>query len=414
MHKIIFLSLVVVVFGFNVHVVHAASCDIPATIDSLRSELASRSLAVGDQEYSYTEIRAGNAKKKRSDPEMEIILALLNTDTCATQTVTITRRGADIIVPEGYEIEPIQRVNGIRWNDWNTEYRVVRPTEWFLVGNLYPHIQEETKSQLTRAASGKLIRKYVKTRTVTNVFYTPFTKELRTPEFLAGAQVYQTSLSIRVDTHLRREGVFSRAYPDQLVPDVTAIKDQYTERLLPIEHMDFTEFALDRSWSTDRAYGLIAANRDYFGVYTCSPAKACGPRQWTKGTWHLMDQKYPAAGLPDDYLVGARDPFWSAVATRLLHDYNLAELRSRLTASEYATLLDEPHMLEESLAAAYNTGVARVAAVLKAYLAHPQHYSDWIDAKGRGLKGKLVSETKQYIVKLRYVRDEYRPALAAN
>lgn len=406
----LFLTLIVIaVVAVPVPVSRAASgsCDVLMVIDQLRGELASRSLYVGNKDYSYTEIRAGNTKKTRHDPEMEIVLALLNLDTCATQTVTVTRRGAELIVPEGYEIEAIRRGNGIQWNDWNTEYRITKPSSWFLIGNLYPRTTDETISQLVRAASGKFIRKSVTRQAVKPVFYTPATAALRTPEFIAGAHRYQKSLSFGVDQYLRERGVFSHAYPDVFVPDVSLVPSAYTERLLPVEHMDLTEFVLDPEWAADRAHMLIAANRDYFGIYTCSPAKACGPRQWTKGTWHTIDKKYPNAGLPDDYLTGARDAFWSAVATRLLHDNNLAFLKKTMSPADYAAVIGNPHRLEEALDAMYNTDPRRVVAALKAYLAHPGRYADWIDAKGRGLKGKLLAETKGYIVKLRYLRDQW-------
>jgi hypothetical protein len=177
--------------------------------------------------------------------------------------------------------------------------------------------------------------------------------------------------------------------------------------------MDLSEFLLDPTWTTERVYALIGANRERTAAYTCNTASACGLMQFTPATYALMVKTYPKAKLVKKFLDGARDPLNATKAAFLLHEYNLSLFKKQLPANAFTALVADPALLEEALSSAYNTGAARVIAVLKAYNANAQKFADWTDAQGTGTKQKLVTETKGYIAKLRFVRDQWDPSALA-
>lgn len=364
------------------------SCDIFAQITAAKERLASVPLVIGDKEYKYTEVRAGRAVAFK-DPEKQIGLGLLNADTCTMRTVIITKRGDELIAPRGWDIKPVRRANGIRWNNWATEYSVNEPSGWFVIGVKYPYVQEKT-----------------------DVLYTAYNQRLDMPELIAAGRTYPRTVADRAYEKLRAAGVVSRTDPERLVADVPLIASDYAARRLPIEHMDQTEFILDPAWTTDRVHVLIGANRDAMASYTCSPAAACGPLQWTSGTYRIIARTYPAAHLISDFVAGARDPLNAMVATILLDDYNLSVVQHTLHPNEFATLVADPRITEEILASAYNTGVGRTLAVVRAYLANGKK-GDWIAAVGKAKNSHLLAETKGYIMKLRYIRDQWSPAYVA-
>lgn len=357
-------------------------CDRLEQIDNAEELLASVELSVGRKEYRYTEKRAGGAVTF-TDPEKQIALELLDVDQCTLSQVVITKRGDKLSAPPGYDIEVVARVNGIRWNNWATEYRVIKPVGLTVIANKYPLVGVERG-----------------VRTITPVFYTPYSKELHVPEMVTGGRGFLANLAKHAYEDLRLLRVPSQTAGNKLVADVSALKPEFIERLVPNELMDMTEFTLDPAWTTERIHVVIGANRDRVASFTCSKAKACGLMQFTAGTYALMAQLYPGAKLNKDFISGARDPLNAMKAAVLLHDYNLAILINSFGKG----IADDPK-LEEYLAAAYNTGVGRVGPVLAVALRTKA--DDWAQANGKGKNEHLLGETKGYIAKLRYLRDQW-------
>jgi hypothetical protein len=332
---------------------------------------------------------------KFKDPEKQIALGLLDPSTCTTRIDTITKRGDQLLAPAGLGVQVRQRVNGIAWNNWATDYAITQPGGWFVIGNEYPLVQTKGRSQ-----------------TVTSVFYVPYSPQLNTPSIRAAGKEF---LSARAQSAFDRAaslGIRSRAYPDRLVTKVPALQPDYIARKLPIEHIDLTEFLADPNAANDREHVLIGVNREMVGSYTCSPAAACGAMQWTKGTYDLIRKTYPAAKLIADFTTGARDLDNAMLAALLLDDYNLAQLKKMLPAAQFAALIANPRMTEEVLDSMYNSGATRPVAVLKTFFAKPAKYTDWAEVRGSTSKAHLLAETKGYIAKLRYLIDEYQPSLA--
>ncbi len=374
-------------------------CDRFEQIDNAEELLKSVELTVGTKEYRYAEKRAGTVATFK-DPEKQIALELLDPELCTLSQVIITKRGDKLIAPPGYEIEVVTRINGIRWNNWATEYRVKSPAGLTVIANTYPLVGQEKVARIVTNKTGKRVTVYDTVRTITPVFYTPYSKELHVPEMVAGGREYLTGLAKRAHEELRRLQVPSQTTGNMLVADVSALKPEFTERLVPNELMDLTEFILDPTWTTERMHVVIGANRDRVASYTCSKAKACGLMQFTSGTYALMAKLYPEAELNKDFVDGARDPLNAMKAAVLLHDHNLAVL-----VNAFGDGIVADPKLEEYLAAAYNTGVGRVKSVLAVALRTKA--ADWAKASGKKKTEHLLGETKGYITKLRFLRDQW-------
>mgnify|MGYP001614317181 CR=1 FL=1 len=381
-----------------------AGCDIPAKIDESRSLLEPITLNVGSNEYRYTEARAGRTLMFK-DPEKDIALALMNLETCELRTVVVTKRGDTLITPREYDIDVVRRANGIRWNNWATEFVINRPEGFAVIANSYPYIKVTTTKTTTKNKAGKKVTTTKTEKTTVPVFYTGYTKDLHTPELVLGGRAYLEQLAQRAYDELRRLNVQSLASPGARVADVSSLKPSYLARLAPNEHMDMTEFILDPLWTAERIQVVIAANRDRVASYTCSPASACGLMQFTAGTYVMMQRLYPAALLTGDFVNGARDPFNAMKAAVLLHDYNL----SQLTGTFGESITSDPR-LEEYLAAAYNTGIGRVIKIVR--IAKKNKSPDWAEVRGSRSGERLLAETKGYIAKLRFLKDHWEPALA--
>ena len=385
-------------------------CDIPQKIKEAREVLAGMPSSVGSKVYSYSENRNGT-NVRFTDPEKQIAAVLLNPLSCQSRTTTFRKRGEKMEVSDGYAVEPIRRANGIRWNNWATEYRVHSPPGMFVVAVKYPHRRERTVAHTIRASNGRERVIYRKRHEVVDILHTPYDDALRTPEMVGRGIAYLQGVVGRARDRLRKAGVRSRAFPALLVTDVAQLRPEFIMRRAPNEHMEETEFALDPARTSDRIHVIIAANGPTTSNYTCSPARACGLWQFTEPTYREMRRSYPSANLLSDFTEGARDHVNVAAAAILLDDFNLA----RLVEAFGSGIANDPR-LEEYLTAAYNTGGTRVIAVLK--IARARGLSDWAQARGTRCSRAnryaqcLLAETKGYIAKLRYLRGDWWRQLA--
>lgn len=369
-----------------------APCDIVAALRKPDPAFAAIIPTISEKTYRYAEVRNGTTKTYH-EPEVEIVLRVLDTDTCRTQMVMITQRGDQLIAPDGWGIEIVKQPNGIRWNYWSTDYEIVQPSNQIVIENKYPHEEGTGKK-----------------RTITQVIYTAATKHLRIPALVREGPAYTLMVARDVAEELRQGGVSSYATPGKLLTDEPAANPNWIARLIPNEHMDFGAFLLDRQWSTEHAFVRIGANRDRFGAYTCSSAAACGAAQIIQSTYQETRRAFPDAGVITNADAGRRDFRNSIKVAFLLHNRNLAAL----VIAFGPEILKDP-LLEEYLTAAYNTGVNRVIAVLR--IARKQHPTEWTDARGKCSRLNryaecLLTETKGYIAKLRYLQEVWPSYLA--
>jgi len=369
------------------------ACDLAAEALKADPELDSITPKVGVKDYAYIEVRGG-VRKPFTDPEKEIALRVINKDSCEQQIIFITKRGDTLISPDGWKIEAVRRANGIRWNNWATQYRITGPEHWVVLRNRYPLVQGEGKR-----------------RRVTNITYSPYSGDLHLPLLVEAGRDYMTNLAQRALDRLRTLKVPSRAMKGVLLADTPIARPEVSARLGPIEHMDFGEFVLDPVWSMEHAFIRIALNGDGFAQFTCSKASACGLMQFTDnalrdtkgvlhaGTYTTLRRNYPAAKLNPNFEEGARDPLNAMIASYLHHDNALRYLIKRFGPS----ITDHQQLLDELVGGIYNGGETYTGDAYAASL--KKKVSDWTQAlKTCRLKpyvNCIPGETVGYVTKLR-------------
>ena len=341
--------------------------------------LAGVTLKVGKTNIVYTEDRIGGAsitKKTLKEPEKEIALAALNTDTGEISIIKIVKHGGELIAPTGWIISITPRANGIRWNAWNTAFQVELPKQQIIIANLYP---DDTK------------------KTIKYVFYAPYSSDLHRPELINAGQQYISDIVTEALAELKASGTGSVAISGSSVHDVWRNRAKFFERIPMLEQSDLTEFLIDPQITTERIYAIVGANGDHAFANTCNSSSACGWVQFTPGTYKTIAKMYPSARLVTDFVSGAADHVNSIKAAILLYDYNLRGL----IKSNGQKVLQDPR-LEEYLAASYNGSPSRATKSLSASIL--SSVADWIDAL-TSKKGGLASETRGYLVKLRYLQE---------
>ncbi|HXV26858.1 MAG TPA: hypothetical protein VD862_02465 [Candidatus Paceibacterota bacterium] len=372
-------------------------CWMPDKIAEAKSMLSGVTLHVGTDPIRYTETRNGVRRTYR-EPEKEYALAVLHRDSCEIEIISAFKRGADLVPPEGWDIEVVERSNGIRWNLWNTEFRIVEPANAVVIGNVEPFARNVTSSRRVRTATGatKLVRST--TRSVEYRQYVPYSRDLHSDLLVEIGEEYLQDLVARAYALLRERKVPSRAVPGTDVADLPYLTPVMFERLPLIEQMDLAEFLFENERVVERVHVLFATNLQDAFALTCSSAGACGPYQFTdngrKGTYTTIRERYPAARLNRDFTGGARDHLNVAMAAVLLHDNNLKLLVDTFGES----ILKDPR-LEEYLAALYNASPARVIPAIRTALAKKS--ADW----SVHLPSRIKQETGGYIVKLRYLQE---------
>src|SRR3989338_5967843 len=99
------------------------------------------------------------ARKRSTDKEKVLGLKLLNTETGGVAVIAVQTRitadGVSIVAPDGYQIEIVERPNGIRWNWWNTLYRVITPEDTVVIKNNYPR---ETIATVSSVVKGRVVK----------------------------------------------------------------------------------------------------------------------------------------------------------------------------------------------------------------------------------------------------------------
>lgn len=347
---------------------------------------------------TYTEQRyslSGKTTDKQiKEPEKEIALAVLNTETGEVKTFMIRKRGGDLIAPAGWQIEVLQRPSGIRWNGWNTAYMITSPANYIVIGNVYPDETDKKVAQKNKA--NKTV--YVTQRTVEYRYYVPYGPDLHTSGLAEIGQSYTKNMVQQALNELRSANVGSRAMPGQLVADVFGQHGSFFEHIPLLEQTDMTEFQIDPANTIERAQVIIGANGPGAFNATCNNSSACGWLQFTPGTYATMVKTYPSANLIKDFRSGAADHMNSMKAAILLYDENL---RALIKVQGDQVVNDSK--LEEYLASSYNGAPQWVHKTLKASIL--SGIQDWINAL-TPKTGGLKDETKGYLVKLRWLNQQ--------
>ncbi len=350
--------------------------DINQKIDDARDILHGINLKVGNQNIKYTEKRIivdnGSirvADREFEDYEREIALVIMNKNTGELSLVIVKKHGADLIVPEGYKIDIVERANGIRWNYWATQYKVDEPRNSMVLMNKWP----EKDARLG----------------IEYITYAPYSEDYHIKEVIKEGDEYIKNIVDLAFNSLREKKVYSLTYPNELVADVDVLKKDFFYKIPIIEHSDFGEFSLDPEKTSDRVKIIIGANKEAAFTHTCNFVSACGWVQFTPRTYKELDRIYSRADLINDFEEGAADHLNSMMAAILLYDYNLSNL-----IKIHGDNIVKDSNLEEYLAAQYNSSPARVNASIKEYFR--EGWTDWF--------GDLLPETIGYLAKIRFLQ----------
>ncbi len=371
---------------------------IKEKIQEAKAVLNGMILKVGITDITYVEDRVSTTsitKKTIKEPEKEIALAILNMENGHVSVIKITKRGGEIIAPSDWSISITPRANGIRWNGWNTAYHIDSAPdgagEHIVIANLYP---DEKNTTVYQKKNGKRVA--VVQQSINYRLYSPYSPDLHEPELINAGQQYLRDTITQALAELQSAGVGSISMAGSSVSDVWRDKAAFFGRIPLLEQSDLTEFILDPQTTTERIYTIIGANGDKAFANTCNSSSACGWVQFTPPTYKTIVKTYPAATLIKDFVTGAADHKNSIKAAILLYDYNL----KGLIKSNGMKVLQDPK-LEEYLAASYNGSPSRANKSLAASIIYA--VEDWVDAL-TSKKGGLASETRGYLVKLRYLQ----------
>lgn len=360
--------------------------------------LESAELFVGDKGITYYENiinRDENGKisfsrRKITEEEKEIALALLNTETGKITIIKVKRNGEKLIVPPEYMVEIVQRASGIKWNYWNTHYKVTAPERTIVIGNTYPNAKTVTSIKKVNVGKGKYANRTVTNRVVDPVYYVPYSKDLHQSFIVQAGKEYNKSVVNEAYKALTSNKVKSRAFPDKLVTEVFSASRSYFERIPLIEQSDLGEFILDPITTAERVFVILGTNTENAFSKTCNSSSACGMYQFIPSTYNNIRKAYKPANLIIDTMEGRKNHINAAQSAILLYDYNLGDLVKRFGEK----IIYDPK-LEEYLAAAYNGSPRHVHNSLTATLG--RNVAQWTT--------HLKKETLGFMVKLRFLRD---------
>lgn len=357
-------------------------------------------ITYNEQRFSFSGGVITNHNVQIKEPEKEIALAVLDTQTGQIKTFFIRKSGEDLLTPPGWQINILERPSGITWNGWNTSYKIIQPENYVVIGNVYP---DETDTTVRQKKNGRTV--YITQRTVAYRYYVPYSPDLNSYDLAGLGQSYIKNVVAQAFADLRTEGVGSQAVSGSSVADVFGSHTDFFERIPLLEQTDLTEFEINPSDTVKRAEIIIGANGTAAFNATCNSVAACGWLQFTPGTYAMIVKAYPTAHLIPDFKAGAADHLNSMKAAILLYDTNL---KSLLTTDP--NVLNDQN-LEEYLASSYNGSPNHAKATLKAAII--SGIEDWINAL-TSKNGGLKNETVGYLTKLRWLKQNNIPAVAVN
>lgn len=399
-------------------------CKLLDKIDERDYELERVVLKMGKKRYVYFEDRITiskdgrifTKKKRITDVEKDIVLRIINLDTCETEIVRIQKRGKQLISPPGYIVRVVKRVNGVEWNGRNTHFQIVSPRPFIVLRIAWP---EEASRSIITEKIGKKGRKIKVKRTekyVRNIVYTPYSADdpatfeetedgVHTPEISAGGAEDLLNIVDNARQILRDKGVMSKIFPQYTVGDTPFISPKAYARLI-VEQIDLTEFRFDSMVSVERALVILRTNRNR-AFATCNsskPSRACGAFQFTDrwrgrrpGTYSTVVRAYPEAELVKNFPEGAFNHVNAAMAAILLLDLNLKDL-----VNEFGLRVTEDLViLQEVLFGTYNGSPRWVRLSLREY--YRGKLNRWSDAR------YLRTETRGYLEKQSYLIENDLP-----
>lgn len=366
-------------------------------LKNLHLDTSSKSLEFYEDRISQNAGKISVTRKKLTEQNKDIGLKIMNKETGEVRIIKISLKvqkdGVQIVSPQGYQIEIMERSSGIRWNRWNTLYKIVSPQGWLVLKNKYPDVDEIIQKVTVKDKNGKKKVVNKKTYSVEEFIYSPYSGELHVPELIEAGREYLKAVVKEAMDDLREKKVYSKTNPGVLVADISALPPVFFERLPILEHTDMMEFTENPQKSIERVLVLIGANKGVAFSKTGSKAGALGWVQYTSKTYNSIRKAYPSAKLTQDFVAAASNHLNSMKAAILLYDYNLKPLVDR----KGKNILNDPR-LEEYLAASYNGSPNWVFLSLKSSIFGSLSWPT-----------RLKNETKGYLYKIRYLQEHNLP-----
>ncbi len=346
-----------------------------AEIKSGKTELSRIPLKVSTKVITYIETRqngnGSNYQEKIKDfAQKEIAIKLFNLNRGFTRTIRIKKLGPSLVnLNKDFVLEIEPRLSGIRWNGFNTAYRVVKPSGWVVILNKYPTMQKNKKRK--------------------DIIYAPYSTSLHAQQLIVAGQEYliKTIASALTSLDANKKHDNNSRFIRILGPLMTLVLIEQTDAF---EFYDFINH--DRAYNPlERVSVIIAINGDEAYSQTSSPASASGLMQYTKPTWKMIRKEYPWAKLPP-FETGVTNHTQSIRAAALLYDHNIKQLKKN-----FGEKIMEDLNLEHSLAAGYNGGIG---SVIKAIAISRENSTDWrVELR----KLKKTNESLEYLEKLDYI-----------
>jgi hypothetical protein len=189
------------------------------------------------------------------------------------------------------------------------------------------------------------------------VVYTAYSPEIDTPQVRKAGLDYLMQQIDLAHKDLAARNVRLIGF-DGLVADTMPAEVSLV--LSIIEHIDPARFENCQEGKeialVHEVLTIIGANTTDAYAYSKSPAGARGLFQLIPDTYRRLREKYPKAGLKEDFVSGCVDHVNAAKASLLLFDSDLADLpRERLSAMK-----QNARAIGKYLAAAYNCGSGKV------------------------------------------------------
>lgn len=392
-------------------IAEVSHCDLVEKTGEAFTMLSTATPKVGTKQYYWREDRNGNVEPRLS-VEREIAMVLLRLDTCENNQITVSVQGDKIVAPDGYDIRPVRRDNGILMNRWNTEFKARcpgmdgKPVDCVVLANVEPDNKSIVTNRSIYTASGLWTTVPTQVRGTEFRTYAPYSRDVHSYELVQAGKEYLQELFEGACAALSEKHVRGEAYQNREICDYPSFTEEMFERLVLVEGAGMGEFIVEDERTMERVYVIFGMNGKRAYVYTCSEADACGALQFIPATYQHIRDKYGPADLIEDFTEGTRSHLNIAQAAILLHADNLAIFKRYLTTEQYEELLADPRLLEEALAASYNTGATRTVNVLRAHFQRTDRSDvEWADAVAGGKYGNLLPETLGYIAKLRFLFD---------
>lgn len=296
----------------------------------------------------------------------EIALAILDVSTGKIEIIKVKRAGPDLIVADKkFEIEIEKRFSGMAWNGYNTPFLVKKPENRVVIANKYIAYRKGRPPQF--------------------IVYSPYSSKIHSSESVQKGEKYLDAKIDEAYAELKKLKVKSAPFSDKLAADV--ISKNWIKAIMLIEQIDpdeFLNFPDDgKKRIAERVLVILGLNGKRAYSLTTSNRGAQGLAQFIEPTYQSVRKKYKQARLNPSFIAGTADHKNIIKAAILLLDYNLGDIKRK-----FGDEILKDVLLEEYLAASYNTTVART---LK-----------YIESKNLD---EYLPETKIYVKKFTYYKN---------